>query len=151
MNAVYCVFQGAEGKAEVMDLCVGPVGQMLSREEGGEGARARVGQTRTTYWQVARLAAAGGKPPVLRNFHSFSLCDGSWHHNDVIIGRPHLFIQLWATKMEWAGSLWAPRTGASPRWVALINWFADTSGHCLFKIGYRPAWWMWCRLFDDSV
>lgn len=33
MNAVYCVFQGAEGKAEVMDLCVGPVGQMLRRGE----------------------------------------------------------------------------------------------------------------------
>lgn len=126
--------RGPRGKPKLWIYASDPWDRCWAGRRGGEDARARVGQTRTTYWQVAWLAAAGGKPPVLRNFHSFSLCDGSWHHNYIIIGRSHLFIQLRATKMEWAGSLWAPRTGASPLWVALINWFADTRVNAYSKL-----------------
>lgn len=82
--------------------------------------------------------------------HVLTLLNESWHHNYIIIVQLHLFIQLCATKWtEWA--CLNPGEGTSSRWAALINWFADPSGRYLFRIGYRPTWWMRCSLFDDSV
>lgn len=166
MNAVYCVFLGAEGRAGVMDLC----GVWLDespdpwdrcwagrRRKGGLGFRGteqeRVSDRRGSLADKWRgLAVAGGSHRFCATSTDphFTLGNGSWHHNYIIIARSQRFIQLWATKWTERGCL-NPREGTSPRRVTLINWFADTSGHYLFKIGYRPAWWMWHSLFDDSV
>lgn len=119
MNAVYCVFLGAQGKAEVMDSCTGPVGQMLSREE--EGLRCK-SSCRT---DAGHLLTSGAnhrgrrEPPVPHNFHGFTLCNGSWHHNYIIIARPHLFIQPGAAEWSERGSVW---TLAQERHLVGLRW-----------------------------
>lgn len=74
-----------------MDLCGGPAGQMLSREEEEGGVQDAVSDRRgplTDKWATR----PEGEPPGA-DFSSSTVCDGSQHHNYGIMGRPRLFIR----------------------------------------------------------
>lgn len=109
-----------------MDLCGGPAGQMLSREEEEGGVQEAVSDRRgplTDKWATR----PEGEPPGA-DFSSSTVCDGSRHHNCAVMGRPRLSIRR---------SKWSERrvhTVTSPRRAQLINWSARTSGSPLIQI-----------------
>lgn len=109
-----------------MDLCGGPAGQMLSREEEEGGVHEAVSDRRgplTDKWATR----PEGEPPGA-DFGSSTVCDGSWRHNYGVMGRPRLFIR----RSKWSER--GVRAAASPRQAQLINWSARTSGSPLIQI-----------------
>lgn len=110
-----------------MDLCGGPAGQMLCREEEEEGGVQEAVSDRRGPLTDKWATRPEGEPPGA-DFSSSTVCDGSRHHNSAVMGRPCLFI--WRSK-------WSERgvsTVASPRRAQLINWSAHTSGSPLIQI-----------------
>lgn len=76
-------------------------------------------------WRDSPWPEGAAGPARLPRTLAFTLRNGSWHHNCIIS-------PLHSTQMDRALHL-NPRRQSSPRWVTLINWFADTPGHYLFK------------------
>lgn len=76
-------------------------------------------------WRDSPWPEGAAGPARLPRTLAFTLRNGSWHHNCIIS-------PLHSTQMDRALRL-NPRRQSSPRWVTLINWFADTPGHYLFK------------------
>lgn len=109
-----------------MDLCGGPAGQMLIREEEEGGVQEAVSDRRgplTDKWATR----PEGEPPGA-DFSSSTVCDGSQHCNYGVMVRPRLFIR----RSKWSEC--GVRTVASPRRAQLINWLARTSGSPLIQI-----------------
>lgn len=170
MNAVYCVFLGAEGRAQVMDLCgvwldespdpwdrcwagrsgvvvalVVVVGLGFSGTEG-ELVSDRRGSL-SDKWRDSPWPEGAAGPARLPRTLAFTLRNVSWHHNCIITARPHLFIpRKWTERSVW--------TLADNRHLVGLHWLIGLLIRRVTtysKIGYRPAWWMWCSVFDDSV
>lgn len=109
-----------------MDLCGGPAGQMLSREEEEGGVQDAVSDRRgplTDKWATR----PEGEPPGA-DCSGCTVCGGSRHRNYGVMGRPRLFIR----RPKWSER--GVRTVASPRRAQLINWSARTSGSPLIQI-----------------
>lgn len=145
MNAVYCVFLRAEGESQSYGF--------MRCTRGTDVEQWREAGCKSLCWTDADhllTSSAEGlrESPLLNDLHSVAPCRGSWHHNYIMRASP--LPSARATEWSERGSV-STLAQEHHHWVELINWFADLSGHCLFKIGYRPAWWMRCSSFDDSV